>query len=51
MVQSFMTDRKAKEKDENRLALEILTRAWDKKQLRDELFIQLCRQTTSNVKS
>ena len=46
-----MTDRKAKERDENKLALEIMTRAWEKKQLRDELFIQLCRQTTANHKS
>lgn len=46
-----MTDRKAKERDENKIALEIMTRAWEKKQLRDELFIQLCRQTTANIKS
>lgn len=46
-----MTDRKAKERDENKLALEIMTRAWERKPLRDELFIQLCRQTTANVKT
>ena len=35
-------------KDVNQIALEITTMAWEKKGLRDELFIQLCRQTSSN---
>ena len=35
-------------KDVNQIALEITTLAWEKKGLRDELFIQLCRQTSSN---
>ena len=35
-------------KDVNQVALEITTMAWEKKGLRDELFIQLCRQTSSN---
>ena len=35
-------------KDVNMIALEITTMAWEKKGLRDELFIQLCRQTSSN---
>ena len=51
LVQSFMTDRKAKEKDENKLALDIMSRAWEKKPLRDELYVQLCRQTTANNKT
>jgi len=34
-----MTDRKTREKAENKLALDILTQAWEKKPLRDELYI------------
>ena len=35
-------------KDVNQIALEITTMAWEKEGLQDELFIQLCRQTSSN---
>ena len=35
-------------KDVNQIALEITTMVWEKEGLRDELFIQLCRQTSSN---
>jgi hypothetical protein len=44
----YMNDRKAKQKQADKLALEISTRCWEKKGLRDELYIQLCRQTTGN---
>ena len=50
LVLQYMGDRKTKFKDPNLLALEIATRSWDKKGLRDEIYIQLCRQTSGNDK-
>lgn len=50
LVLQYMGDRKTKYKDTNLLALEITSRAWEKKGLRDELYIQLCRQTSGNSK-
>ena len=48
LLLQFMGDRRTKYKDVNLLALEISTRAWEKKGLRDEIYIQLCRQTSGN---
>lgn len=45
-----MGDRKTRVKNLDDVTLEITTRAWEKKGLRDELYIQLCRQTTGNSK-
>lgn len=50
MVQQYMGDRKSKVKDVNQIALDITTMAWTNKGLRDEIYIQLCRQTSSNDK-
>ena len=50
LLLQYMGDRKTKAKDVNLLALDITTRAWEKKGLRDEIYVQLCRQTTSNSK-
>lgn len=47
-VQQFMGDRKVKVKELDKLALAICSKCWEKKGLRDELYIQLCRQTTAN---
>jgi hypothetical protein len=47
-VQQFMGDRKTKMKELDQLALTICSKCWEKKGLRDELYIQLCRQTTAN---
>jgi len=50
LVQQYMGDRKTKYKDPNQLALVISQRCWEKKELRDEIYIQLCRQTSGNDK-
>ena len=51
LVQQYMGDRKSKVKDVNLIALEITTMAWTNKGLRDEIYIQLCRQTSANDKA
>lgn len=51
LVQAFMGDRVIKGREANSVALEIVTKCWDPANgltLRDELYIQLCKQTTSN---
>lgn len=50
MLLQYMGDKKTKFKNPSLLALEITTRAWEKKGLRDEIYIQLCRQTSGNEK-
>ncbi|KAF4528443.1 hypothetical protein B566_EDAN013448 [Ephemera danica] len=49
LVQVYMTDRKAKPGNTlNSVALEICNVGYGKPGLRDELYIQICRQTTEN---
>lgn len=50
MVLQYMGDRRSKVKDVNQIALDITTMAWTNKGLRDEIYIQLCRQTSNNDK-
>ncbi|OQV12646.1 Rho GTPase-activating protein 39 [Hypsibius exemplaris] len=51
LVQMYMSDRKPKEnKSQDEIALELTRMAWQKASLRDELFIQICKQTTENRK-
>ena len=50
LVLQYMGDKKSKVKDVNQLALDITTQAWTNKGLRDEIYIQLCRQTSGNDK-
>ena len=52
LVQMFMGDRPApRGKESNQLALEVVTKCWDPSNgvtLRDEIYIQLCKQTFLN---
>lgn len=49
LVQTYMSDRKAKlGMTLNSVALEICMTGFMKPNLRDELYIQICRQTTEN---
>ncbi|XP_071064191.1 rho GTPase-activating protein 39 isoform X2 [Dasypus novemcinctus] len=49
LIQMYMGDRRAKA-DQLHVALEIATKGWSAQGLRDELYIQLCRQTTENFR-
>lgn len=46
-IQIYMRDRPSK-KDPIQVALEIATKCWAAKELRDEFYIQICKQTTEN---
>ena len=47
LIQMYMGDRKSKAPN-NDIALEITTKGWTMLNIRDEIYIQLCRQTTEN---
>nr|XP_020511592.1 rho GTPase-activating protein 39 [Labrus bergylta] len=49
LVQTYMGDRRSKV-DPYAVALEVVVRGWSHQGLRDELYIQLCRQTTENFR-
>ena len=49
LLQMYMGDRKSKF-TQQQLALDICTKGWSMAGLRDEIYIQLCRQTTENKK-
>jgi len=46
-IQIYMKDRPSKTTP-MQAALDVMSRGWTHKQLRDEIFVQLCRQTTRN---
>lgn len=47
LIQAYMGDRKTKD-NAMEIALDIAVRGWSIVDLRDEIYIQLCRQTTKN---
>ncbi|XP_071955407.1 uncharacterized protein [Antedon mediterranea] len=48
LIQCYMSDKKLKGFTRETSILELTTRGWKKPKLRDEIFIQLCKQTTDN---
>ena len=46
-IQAYMGDRKTKDSCME-IALDVAVRGWSLVDLRDEIYIQLCRQTTKN---
>ena len=46
-IQAYMGDRKVKMSQEQ-LSMDIINKGWTMPTLRDEIYIQLCRQTTEN---
>jgi len=48
-VQIYMGDRLARSSP-TQAALEVVSRGWSNTELRDEIFVQLCRQTNNNPK-
>ena len=50
LVQGYMGDRSLKGKRPERLVLELTTKGWSTPVLRDELYMQLCKQTTLNAR-
>jgi len=48
-VQIYMGDRLAKTSP-TEAALQVVSCGWTNRELRDEIFVQLCRQTTKNPK-
>jgi hypothetical protein len=48
LVQMYMGDRNARGRDTREVARQVVDMCWSQNHLRDELFIQLCKQTTLN---
>lgn len=48
LVQTYMGDRACKGREVDDVCLDIIARTWVTPTLRDELFLQLCKQTTQN---
>lgn len=50
LILGYMGDRSIKGKTPDRLALELTTKGWNTPILRDEIYLQLCKQTTDNFR-
>jgi len=48
LIQLYMGDRKSKDHHPPAVALDLLNKGWSCQELADEIFMQLCRQTTKN---
>lgn len=48
LIQTYMGDRKGGKDTLTVIALDIISKGWSSSELRDEIYIQLCRQTTRN---
>ncbi|KAJ8050838.1 Rho GTPase-activating protein 39 [Holothuria leucospilota] len=48
LIQSYMGDRPFKGTTKENLCLELISKGWSLVPLRDEIYMQLCRQTTDN---
>ena len=46
LILGYMGDRTIKGKSPEKLALELTTKGWGTPMLRDEIYLQLCKQTT-----
>lgn len=49
LVQTYMGDRQVTRLDRRHVAVHIVTKCWSMQGLRDELYVQLIRQTTDNL--
>ncbi|XP_058265508.1 rho GTPase-activating protein 39 isoform X1 [Hemibagrus wyckioides] len=49
LVQAYMGDRQVTRLDRRHVALHVVTKCWSMQGLRDELYVQLIRQTTDNL--
>ena len=50
LILGYMGDRTIKGKSSEKLALELTTKGWGTPILRDEIYLQLCKQTTDNFR-
>lgn len=50
LILGYMGDRSFKGKTAEKLALELTTKGWSTPVLRDEIYLQLCKQTTDNFR-
>ncbi|XP_072022049.1 uncharacterized protein [Amphiura filiformis] len=48
LIQCYMGDRQIKDKEPEAVVVDLVTRGWTTVPIRDELYIQVCRQTTEN---
>lgn len=48
LVQMYMGDRNSRGRDPSEIALTVVTATWSAPPLRDEAYLQLCKQTTEN---